>query len=119
MLVRAVDLRTNLGSIRISGSSFTDASIQTSREAPRRDASNAFKLEADAETDLDLPVASWFLLRRAPTQLTETTSGEAGPKPDSEKAVRVQKLIVVENVSEDALQFQANALRHFDILPDA
>src|ERR1039457_1966257 len=116
MLGPAVDRRTNLGSIRISGSSFTNASIQSSREAPRRGASRAVKLEAHAETDLDLPVASWFLRRRAPAHITETTSGEAGPKPDSEKVVRVQKLIVVEKVSEVGSQFQANALRHFDIL---
>jgi hypothetical protein len=48
-----------------------------------------FELEANAKTDLDLPVASWFLLRGAPAQCTETTWPRPAEEPSTEKAVRV------------------------------
>ena len=66
---------------------------------------NALKLEADTQTHLDVS-------RLSLSQRSERTKA-AGVV---EAEVVVGPLIMVENVSEDALEFQVDALRHSDAL---
>src|SRR5271169_1574276 len=87
------------------------------RGAARWRIRNRGKSEANARAQLDLPVAASLLLRRAATQIAETR--RAFEESHVKVAKRIQPLIVVQNVSEHALEFQADALRHPEVLLDA
>ena len=73
-------------------------------------------LEANASAQLDLPVAAGLRLRRAVTQRAE--GGRAFEQSRFGVGQRILLLIVVQSVSEHALEFQADALRHPEVLLD-
>src|SRR5580704_12347585 len=79
----------------------------------REKVTSQLQLEANASADLDLPVAAELFLRRA------GQSAESGASKKPRGANRVEPLVMVKDVSEDTLEFQANAFRHDNILPDA
>src|ERR1700722_13444999 len=67
-----------------------------------------FKLEANAQAQLDVS-------RLSLSQRSESTKA-AGVV---ETQVVIGPLVMIENVSEDALEFQVDALRHSDAILDA